>query len=334
VKGLHPEHRLEPLPHPLDRGRLAGAVAADHRDHRAAAREPLARGRAQHLASDSTGHTTRALEPHVGGARPSRERRQTRRQGTPGSQPRPDRLPRIEGATASLEQLGVEEPALAQRGRERLAVDRGLQVRELAPFARPQRAAPGEDRLRRAVLQHHPDHQQHELDLRTRDLEGSGGRRRGQERVLDRHAVVLGRVVAHHEPIVGVHVDELPRTLVEAVQMPDPLDPTARGHHRFPEAQPDQHLEEPLEIDGVDQQVEIVLTAGRAIERLGALEVAPADRLVPQSLAGAQDQLERAVARRDGCGFHLGAGARRRRSRPHQSRRAQGRSLPPERPVL
>jgi hypothetical protein len=181
----------------------------------------------------------------------------------------------------------------AQQGPEVREIHPRNQVVELASLALRQRRLERQEGVPCGVLDHHADQEEPQLELRSRNQERRHGPGRCQIGGLDRQVVVLRHVVADDELIVRVDVDEVSGSPVDPVGVIDTRQLFPPRQLGVPEPKVSEDALEPAGVGAKDEEIQIVLSAGRPIERLVALPVAVPDPRVLESATEGRDELER-----------------------------------------
>jgi hypothetical protein len=172
------------------------------------------------------------------------------------------------------------------------------------------------------VLQDHPHHEDDQLELGSRNRERKHlvALDRGEVRLLDGESVILRRVVAEDELVMGVDVHQLPGRLVEPVGVEDPRHVLDGRRSSILESQAADDRGETLSVPATHQQVEVAVASGRAFQRVVALPVAVRDPLGGERLAQPGDESQR-------NGVPLGSNGSRRRGRYASQPATQWRGL-------
>jgi hypothetical protein len=167
------------------------------------------------------------------------------------------------------------------------------QIVELASLASRQRRLERQERVPGAVLDHHADQEEPQLELRSGNHERRYGPGRRQIGNLDGQVIVLRHVVADDELIVRVDMHEMSGAMVDAVRVIDARQLLPTWQLSVPEP---KISEDPFESTGIrakDEQIQIVLPACRSIEGFVALPMAVPDPCLLQGATEGRDELER-----------------------------------------
>jgi hypothetical protein len=242
---------------PTHKRRLSGAVASDNSNDQATRQQGLTsrKIRRRHRAN----HTSCDLEPGVGEGCPASIAAERPNQTAPHTGTL------YESGVAVDHTPGIPPEIVTDLRKQPLTkvedaggIDPRLQPCEFPSLGLRETSFAGDERLSRAVLDHHPDHEDQVLDLWWRERKtGIPGVR--QECLLDRQPERLGHVVPNDQLEVGLDVDDPPGGLVAEVVVLQAED--MRGTHgaNGNRAQRRHHIPELGGMRPVDQQIEVVV---------------------------------------------------------------------------